>query len=43
MEYYDEIFKITKDEKVTRGVIQAMTLTGCGYKEILKSMGFKVN
>lgn len=43
MEYYNEIFKITKDEKVTKGVIQAMLLTGCGYKEILKSMGFKVS
>lgn len=43
MEYYSEILKITKDEKVTKGVIQAMMLTGCSYKEILKSMGFKVN
>ena len=43
MEYYNEILKITKDEKVTRGVIQAMLLTGCSYKDILKSMRFKIN
>ena len=39
---YKEILEIVKDEKIANGVIQAMILTGLGYKEILKSMGFKI-
>lgn len=40
---YKEILDITKDESIARGVIQTMMLTGLGYKEILKSMGFKID
>lgn len=32
---YKEILEITKDESATKGVIQAMMLTGLGFKEIL--------
>lgn len=39
---YKEILEITKDESVARGVVQAMMLTGLGHKEILRSMGFKI-
>lgn len=39
----DEILEITKDENVTKGVIQSALLTGCSYIEILRCMGFKVN
>ena len=42
MNNYKEILEIVKDEKIANGVIQAMLLTGLGYKEILKSMGFKI-
>lgn len=43
MEYYNEILRITNDENITKGVIQAVMLTGCNYKDILKSMGFEVD
>ena len=43
MEHYNEILRITNDENVAKGVVQAVMLTGCSYKEILKSMGFKVD
>lgn len=42
MEHYDEILEITKDENVAKGVIQAVILTGCDYKKILRSMGFNI-
>lgn len=43
MEHYNEILSITNDEKLTKGVIQAVMLTGCDYKHILRSMGFKID
>ena len=40
MNKFELILAIVKDESVAKGVMQAETLTGVDYKDILKSMGF---
>lgn len=42
MNKYELILAIVKDENVAKGVLQAEALTGLEYKDILRSMGFKI-
>lgn len=42
MDKYEQILAIVKDESVARGVIQSEILTGCDWKDIIKSMGFEI-
>lgn len=42
MNKYELILAIVKDDSVARGVLQTEMLTGINYKDILRSMGFKI-